>query len=199
MVRWEGASRALAVHQQSAQLAANVVLFHLGNVVRHIINDLKRRERKRKGGQHTGAISLFTLSAIHTDHPYMHIQRFGSGVKLLGKSLTAEESHGAAVNPGVVGGRSHGGQVILALFRLDPCTSQLQRKEERNKKISSLRHLFQLKPMYLTIVNANVLLAHGFLHRHQGVCSDLMPQASRTTVNHDADLHQEKDSTLSGS
>lgn len=48
---------------------------------------------------------------------HVHVQVVGRGVEHLGKGLATEKGHAAAVDPRVVGGAGHGGQVVLALLR----------------------------------------------------------------------------------
>ena len=47
----------------------------------------------------------------------VHVEVVGRGVEHLGKGLAAQEGHAAAVDPGVVGGAGHRGQVVLPLLR----------------------------------------------------------------------------------
>lgn len=49
----EGPGRALTVHQQRFLLAVHHVLFHLGDVVRHVVDDVHVQVVGR-GGEHFG-------------------------------------------------------------------------------------------------------------------------------------------------
>lgn len=59
--------------------------------------------------------------------------------------LTGEEGHGRAVDPGVVPRRGHSLQVVLALCRRDPGTSQL------------------------TVIDYDLVSLHGLFHGNQGI------------------------------
>lgn len=104
----------------------------------------------------------------------VHVEIIGCGVKHLGKRLTGEERHGAAIDPGKVRSRRHGLQVVLSLHRIDPGAGQLP------------------------VIGLDLVPLHGLLHLDQGVGSDLVAEATAARVNHHHHLALLLDAHLGG-
>ena len=126
---WCGGSERVApfaVHAQGACLAVDGMGFDLGEVVRHVVEQVQR------------------CRGFLLEHPPCR----------LGEQL--------AVGASVVGRRGHRGQVGLALGRADGHARQL-----------AVRHL-------------NAVAAHGVSHLVDVIGADLVAQAARAGVDHDA-------------
>mmetsp|Transcript_30839 Transcript_30839/g.80958 ORF Transcript_30839/g.80958 Transcript_30839/m.80958 type:complete len:253 (-) Transcript_30839:552-1310(-) len=104
----------------------------------------------------------------------VHVQVLWGLVEHLRERLTRQKRHGRPVHPGVVRGRRHPGQVVLALGRGDAGAREL------------------------AVVHLDLVADHRPLHLHEGIRSDLVPEAAAARVDHDADLVDLVDAHLLG-